>query len=310
MTNVAKTMDKQDWSLLIFLSVLWGGAYFFAGVAVQELPPLTVVLVRVSLAAVTLLPLFWYFGYSFPKTWTDWYPFIGMGLLNNVLPFGFIFAGQTQISVGLSSIINALTPLFTVVVMAIFREERLTIYRLIGVALGVVGVGVLRGIEYPVSGAQTIGIALCMSGALSYGFAALWGRKNLVGVPPVKSATCQLICSTFVMAAIVAIIDQPWTLSVPSHATMLSLLALSIFGTALAYVVFFRILVCAGASNVMLVTLLIPITALFLGNVFLAEPIRPNEILGAAIIGLGLLFIDGRLIDRVRGRAKPGGPSL
>ena len=310
MTNVAKTMDRQDWSLLIFLSVLWGGAYFFAGVAVQELPPLTVVLVRVSLAALTLLPLFWYFGYSLPKTWADWYPFIGMGLLNNVLPFGFIFAGQTQITVGLSSIINALTPLFTVVVMATAREERLTIYRLIGVLLGVVGVGILRGIDYPGAGAQTLGIALCMAGALSYGFAALWGRRNLVGVPPLKSATCQLICSTFVMTVIVAFIDQPWELNVPSQTTLLSLLALSFLGTALAYVVFFKILVCAGASNVMLVTLLIPITALVLGNVFLSEPIRPNEIFGAAVIGLGLLFIDGRLIDRVRGRSRPDGPSL
>ncbi len=310
MTNVAKTMDRQDWSLLIFLSVLWGGAYFFAGVAVQELPPLTVVLVRVSLAALTLLPLFWYFGYSLPKTWSDWFPFVGMGLLNNVLPFGFIFAGQTQIAVGLSSIINALTPLFTVLVMATFREERLTAYRLIGVLLGVVGVGVLRGIDYPIAGAQTLGIALCMAGALSYGFAALWGRRKLVGVPPLKAATCQLICSTIIMAAIVAFIDQPWRLDFPSQSTIYALLALSVLGTALAYIVFFKILVRAGASNVMLVTLLIPITALFLGNVFLAETIRTNEIFGAAIIGLGLLFIDGRLVDRARGRPRLDGTAL
>ena len=310
MTTVAKTMDKQDWSLLIFLSVLWGGAYFFAGVAVQELPPLTVVLVRVSLAALTLLPLFWYFGQSLPKTWSGWLPFIGMGLLNNVLPFGFIFAGQTQITVALSSIINALTPLFTVLVMATFREERLTAYRLIGVLLGVVGVGILRGIDYPIDGAQTLGIALCMAGALSYGFAALWGRRNLVGVPPLKSATCQLICSTVVMTGLVAFIDQPWTLEMPSQTTIIALLALSVLGTALAYIVFFKILVQAGAGNVMLVTLLIPITALFLGNVFLGEPIRTNEVMGAAIIGLGLLFIDGRLVDQARGGRKPDGPPV
>ncbi len=299
--QTAKTMDGQDWGLLILLSVLWGGAYFFAGVAVKELPPLTVVLARVSLATVALLPLFWYLGHSLPKSISGWLPYFGMGLLNNVLPFGFIFAGQTLITVGLSSIINAMTPLFTVLVMASFQQERLTVNRVIGVLLGVVGVAVLRGFEGPIDGSQTLGIALCLAGALSYGFAALWGRKFLVGVAPVKSATCQLMCSTLIIAVVVCLIDRPWTLPVPSQGAMWSLVALAVFGTAVAYIVFFKILVRAGASNVMLVTLLIPVTALILGNVFLGEPIHSKEIIGAVIIGAGLLFIDGRVINRLIG---------
>ncbi|MEO1607863.1 MAG: DMT family transporter [Pseudomonadota bacterium] len=302
MSGIAKTMDTQDWGLLIFLSVLWGGAFFFAGVAVKELPPLTVVLIRVSLAALALLPIFLYFGHTFPTSLIAWLPFLGMGLLNNVLPFGFIFAGQTHITVGLSSIINAMTPLFTIVIMAAFREERLTVCRVIGVLLGVVGVGTLRGLEAPIGGAQTVGITLCMAGALSYGFAALWGRRRLASVAPIKSATCQLICSTIMMAVIVVLIDKPWTLSVPSQKTICSLLALAVLGTSLAYIVFFQILARAGASNVMLVTLLIPITALILGNAFLGERIQSTEIIGAIIIGIGLIFIDGRLIDRITGR--------
>jgi drug/metabolite transporter (DMT)-like permease len=297
-----KTMDGQDWGLLILLSVLWGGAYFFAGVAVKELPPLTVVLVRVFLAAVALLPLFWYLGHSLPKSFSGWLPFFGMGLLNNVLPFGFIFAGQTQITVGLSSIINAMTPLFTVVVMAAFREERLTAYRIIGVLLGVVGVAVLRGFDGDLNFKQTLGIGLCLAGTLSYGFAALWGRRFLASVPPVKSATCQLMCSTLIIAVVVCLIDRPWTLSVPSQGTIWSLVALAVFGTALAYIIFFKILVRSGASNVMLVTLLIPVTALILGNVFLDEQIQSKEIIGALIIGAGLLFIDGRVINRLTGK--------
>lgn len=300
-----KTMDSQDWSLLILLSVLWGGAYFFAGVAVKELPPLTVVLARVLLAAVTLLPIFWYLGHSFPKTLTSWLPFFGMGLLNNVLPFGFIFAGQTEITVGLSSIINAMTPLFTVVIMAAFLEERLTTNRIIGVLLGVIGVAILRGLDEPLHGNQTIGILLCLFAAISYGFAALWGRKFLVDVPPLKSATCQLLCSTVIIAVVVCFIDKPWTLEMPSQKTVFSLAALAVLGTALAYIVFFKILVRAGASNVMLVTLLIPVTALFLGNVFLDEPIKSKEIIGAVIIGTGLLFIDGRIIDQLTGKQIP-----
>ena len=299
-----KTMDGQDWSLLILLSILWGGAYFFAGVAVKELPPLTVVLARVLLAALALLPLFWYLGHSLPKSFSAWLPYFGMGLLNNVLPFGFIFAGQTQITVGLSSIINAMTPLFTIVVMALFQEERLTVYRVIGVLLGVLGVAVLRGFDGSVDANQTLGIALCLAGALSYGFAALWGRKYLVGVAPIKSATCQLMCSTLIIAVVVSIIDRPWTLPIPSQGAIGALLALAVFGTALSYIIFFKILVRAGASNVMLVTLLIPVTALLLGNIFLDETIQIKEIIGAVIIGSGLLFIDGRVIYWLTGKRK------
>ncbi|MBX2884360.1 MAG: DMT family transporter, partial [Granulosicoccus sp.] len=262
--DTAKTMDGQDWGLLILLSVLWGGAYFFAGIAVRELPPLTVVLARVLLAAAALLPLFWYSGYALPKSLNEWFPFFGMGLLNNVVPFGLIFAGQTLITVGLSSIINAMTPLFTVIVMASFQQERLTTNRVIGVLLGLAGVAVLRGIDGPVEAKNTLGIILCLGAALSYGFAALWGRKFLAGTPPVKSATCQLLCSTVIMAVLVSLVDQPWTLQAPSAVTVWSIVALAVFGTALAYIVFFNILVRAGPSNVMLVTLLIPITALIL----------------------------------------------
>ena len=302
--ETAKTMDQHDWGLLILLSVLWGGAYFFAGVAVKEVPPLTVVLARVSIAAIALLPLFWYMGHSLPKTLVAWLPFIGMGLLNNVIPFGLIFAGQTQITVGLSSIINAMTPLFTIIVMASFREERLTSNRIIGILLGVVGVAVLRGFDGAVDAGQTLGIALCLGAAISYGFAALWGRKYMVGVPPLKSATLQLICSTVIMFVVVSIIDKPWALDMPSQKTLWSLLILAVFGTALAYIVFFKILERAGASNVMLVTLLIPVTALFLGNIFLGESVHAKEIIGALIIGSGLLFIDGRLVQKFFGKKR------
>src|SRR5262245_51059615 len=265
-------MDARDWALLLLLGVLWGGGFFFVGVAVRELPPLTVVLARVALAATTLLPLYFYLGYALPRSVSGWLPFFGMGLLNNALPFAFFFAGQVHISVGLSSIINAITPLFTIVVMAAFREESLTTNRVIGVLLGIGGVAALHGLSGGgIDGGQTLGIAFCLAGALSYGFAALWGRRHLAEVPPLKSATCRLICSTMFMALVGGVIDRPWSLDLPSWTVVLSLFALAVFATAIAYVVFFQILVRAGASNVMLVTLLIPIVALILAHVFLGE---------------------------------------
>ncbi len=308
MAQETKSLDGGDWGLLVLLSILWGGAFFFAGVAVKELPPMTVVLVRVLLAALMLLPLFWMRGFSLPRGLSAWMPFLMMGLLNNALPFGFLFAGQTYVSVGLAAIINALTPLFTVLVMAGFREEALTLNRIIGVVLGVAGVAILRGLD-GAGVAQTIGIALCVAGSLSYGFAALWGRRYLSGVPPLKSATCQLLCSSAIMAVAVTLWDRPWALPIPGTATVLSLLALALFGTAIAYLVFYTILVRAGASNVMLVTLLVPISAMALGNMFLDEAIRAQELIGALVIGLGLMFIDGRLVRFRRPGAGRGAPT-
>lgn len=263
---------------------------------------MTLVLARVALGAAVLLPLFWWSGLRLPRTLQGWLPFLGMGLLNNVLPFGLIFAGQTQITSGLASIINAMTPLFTVLVLAAFREERVTVLRAVGVTLGMVGVVILKGVDAPFDPRQALGIGLCLGGALSYGFSGLWARRMLDGVAPLQSATCQLMSSAAIMTFVVALIDQPWNLPMPSRPAIGAVLALAVFGTALAYLVFFRILARAGASNVMLVTLLIPVSAVALGHFFLGEPIHIKEIAGAAVIGLGLLFIDGRLFWRITAR--------
>ena len=291
-------MNPTAWGLLVLLSVLWGGAFFFVGVAVVELPPLTVVLARVGIAAASLLGLTLFLSHRLPRRLSAWTPFFVMGLLNNVVPFSFLSAGQTMVSVGLASIINGMTPLFTALVMASFREERLTMHRVVGVLLGVGGIVLISRPDANMADARLLGIGLCLAATLSYGFAALWGRRHLADVSPLTSATCQLLSSTLIMTVVVAIVDRPWTLPMPSTEVWMALCGLALFGTAIAYVVFFEILTRAGASNAMLVTLLIPVTALLLGNVFLAEPILVYELAGAAIIGLGLLFIDGRLPGR------------
>ncbi len=291
----AKTMNAAEWGLLVLLSVLWGSAFFCVGVAVTEIPPLTVVLARVGIAAAILLAILILAGHSLPRSFSDWKPFLVMGILNNVLPFSLLNAGQTIVSVGLASILNAMTPLFTVLVMASFREERLSMNRVVGVLVGIGGVAVICRPDALNGDLRLLGIGLCLSAALSYGFSALWGRRHLADVPPLKSATCQLISSTLVITVAVAVVDRPWALPMPSGEAWLAIGALALFGTALAYIVFFEILVRAGGSNVMLVTLLIPVTALLLGNLFLSEPILRHELVGALIIGLGLLFMDGRL---------------
>jgi drug/metabolite transporter (DMT)-like permease len=293
-------MDERDWALLVLLSVLWGGSFFFTGIAVRELPPLTIVLARVAIAAVLLLPVLWASGIRLPASVSGWMPFLVMGLLNNVIPFSLIVSGQTRIASGLASVLNATTPLFTVLVMAAAGDEPLKARRVVGVLAGLVGVIILRGQALEFSGGQTLGMLLCLGAALSYGVSGLWGRRRLAGVPPLTSATCQLICSSLVMLVLAGIIERPWLLPTPSLQTWLALLGTAALSTALAYVVFFQILVRSGASNVMLVTLLIPLTAILLGHFVLGEPLEPREIIGACVIAGALLIVDGRALRLLR----------
>lgn len=296
-------IDARDWSLLCVLSILWGGSFFFNGAALRELPPLTLVFLRVVIGAAILLPLLRVQGIGFPKGLAGWKPFFAIGLLNNVIPFSLIVAGQTFIPSGLASILNATTPLFTVLVMAAAGEEALQARRVAGVALGLAGVIILRGWGIETRTGQGIGILLCLGGALSYGFAALAARRLLKDSPPLGTATFQLMASTVMMALVAGGLEQPWRLPMPGLATWLAVLGLAALSTALAYIVFFQIIRRSGATNVMLVTLLIPVTAILLGWLVLGEPISMREIAGAIVIGSALIVIDGRalrMLQRVR----------
>jgi drug/metabolite transporter (DMT)-like permease len=295
MAEPPQTIDARTAQLLLFLSIIWGGSFFFTGAAIRELPPLTVALARVTLGAAFLLPFFKMLGGTWPKTFAGWMPFLGMGILNNVIPFSLQAAAQLYVSSGVTSVLNATTPVFGVIVLAAFGDERLIARRAIGVAVGLIGVVVLRGVSVGLNGGETLGILLGLGGALSYGFAGLWGRRMLANVPSINSATCQLICSTAIMLILASAIERPWDLPMPSTTAVLALVGLAAISTSLAYIVFFTILRRSGATNTLLVTLLIPVTAILLGHFVLGEPLHTREIVGAVIIGSALLVIDGRV---------------
>lgn len=306
-------MGLAEWLLLLALSVLWGGSFLFIGIAVKELPPLTIVTLRVALAALALLVVVQVLGRGMPREPAAWRAFLGMGLLNNLVPFCLIVWGQTQIASGLASILNATTPLFGVVVAHLMTaDEKMTGNRLAGVLFGLAGVAVMVGPAALAGlGDRLLPQLAILGAALSYAFAGVFGRRfRALGLQPLQTAAGQVSASTLMLAPVALIVERPWTLPMPGPATLAAVLALALLSTALAYILFFRILATAGTTNLMLVTFLIPVSAILLGALVLGEVPQMRQFAGMALIGAGLLAIDGRVAALWRspasGRDQPG----
>jgi drug/metabolite transporter (DMT)-like permease len=289
---VAQTMQPREWLLLFLLSLLWGGSFFFNKVVLHDLPPLTVVCGRTGLAAMILLLYLACRGESMPRSWRHWRAFWVMGLLNNLLPFSLIVWGQQYIDSGVAAILNATTPLFTVLLAHWFTAtERLTLHRLAGVLLGFVGVVFLMGLD-KLPGQQNLGQFAVLGAAFSYACAGIYGRR-FQSISPTVAATGMLISTTCTLLPVALVVEQPWQFYLRPVAG-LALLGLGLLSTAIAYQIYFHILAVAGATNLLLVTFLIPLSALLLGTTFLQEPLQPIALMGMGLIMTGLSVMDGR----------------
>ncbi len=296
-TSSSPQMTSQSWMMLLLLSLLWGGSFFFIGVAVHELPPLTIVAIRVALAAVALWGIVYAMGHRMPSSLPVWGAFLGMGLLNNVLPFSLIVWGQTEVASGLASILNASTPIFAIIVAGlILPDEKPTLLKWMGVLVGFIGVVVMIGVPAASGGADLLHQLAIVGAAICYAFAGVYGRRfAMLQVKPVVIAAGQVSASALVLLPVTWLVEGPVELSAVSYSTWLAMVTLAIASTAFAYVLYFRILEQSGATNVLLVTLLVPVSAIVLGALFLDERLAPIHFIGMAIIALGLSFIDGRL---------------
>ncbi len=299
--NVKLSMGAAEWLLLVSLSVLWGGSFFFVEVALTSFGPLTVVLGRVGLAAVTLWAIITLKGLPIPRLPAVWLAFLCMGAINNMIPFSLIVWAQTEITGSLASILNATIPLFTVVVAHIFtRDERLSPRRVSGVVIGFVGVVVIIGPDALSGiGANALAQFAVLCAAISYSFAAVFGRR-FSGISPLVVATGQVTGSTLLMLPLVLIFEPPWSGFSPGSGAIGALVALAVFSTALAYILYFRILATAGATNLLLVAFLIPVSAMLLGIPILGESVRLEDIAGMLLIFLGLAAMDGRPLKLLR----------
>ena len=288
-------MRTTDWLRLLLLSLVWGGSFFFGDLGLAALPPVTLACLRVGLAALALLAAGAALGrLGRPAAW-PWGRLLVMGLLNNALPFSLILWGQTAIHGGLASILNATTPFWALLLAAwLLQGTALTPARLAGLALGFAGVLLLVGPEALAGLGGPLWHQLAvLAGAVCYALAGLWGRR-LLGLSPWQAACGQLLCSSGLLLPLALLVERPWTLALPGAGTFAAVAGLALLSTALAYLLYFRILADVGPANLLLVTLMIPPSALLLGAVFLGQPLGRDECLGLLAILAGLAAIDGR----------------
>lgn len=296
-----KLMNPYEWFLLVILSMFWGGSFFFIGIAVEALPPFTIVALRVSMAAIALIVTVYISGLHLPFTIRTWISFFGMGVLNNVIPFCLIVWGQTHIAGGLASILNATVPLFAVIAAHFLTtDERMTRLKMIGVVTGIVGVVIVIGADALRGLGNNILAQLAVLGAaIMYSLAGIYGRRfQRLGVKPLVTAAGQVTASAILLFPIAMVIDKPSSLPMPGLEIWAALACLALFSTAFAYILYFRILSTAGATNVLLVALLIPVSAILLGTAFLGEQLEMKHYLGMGLICIGLLTIDGRVLRK------------
>ncbi len=302
---IRTVMDKSDWAILVTLALIWGGAFVFIGVAVRHVDPLTYVWLRLTIAAAAMWLFLKVSGQSLGLPRGVWGSILLLALLNNALPFTLFGWGQTHIASGLAAILNATTPIWGVIVAHVLtQDERMNPRKIAGVLLGFGGVAVMLGPTLLADiGTDALAQLACVTASLLYALAAVWARRfKRMGLSPMSVTTGQLTAGAAMMLPVALLVDQPWTQPFPPLAAWGAIVALALFCTAFGYVLYFRLIDSAGATNALLVTLLVPPVAILLGALLLNESLAPQDFAGLGLIALGLAAIDGRLLRVFRAR--------
>ena len=300
---INQEMSGREWGTLLILALIWGGAFMFIGVAVRHVDPLTYVWLRLTIAAAGMFLFLKLKGEGLGLPREVWGSILLLALLNNALPFTLFGWGQTHIASGLASILNATTPIWGVLVAHFFtRDERMTPRKIAGVLLGFAGVAVMIGPTLLANvGTDALAQLACITAAFCYAVAVVWARRfRRMGIPPMSVTTGQLAAGALIMLPLAMVIDQPWTQPLPPITAWGAIVALALLCTAFGYVLYFRLIDSAGATNALLVTLLVPPFAILFGSLFLGEVLAPQDFAGLALIAVGLAAIDGRILRRLK----------
>ena len=300
---VTLRMGWHEWLMLCLCAMLWGSAYVFNAVAIKELPHLTITLGRLVIASLFLQIVLRMYGLSMPRSWAIWGSFFIMTMLSNIGPYLLVLRGQMGTTSGLAAVLTATTPLFTILLAHAFtHDERMTANKLIGVLVGIAGVAIVVGFDAWAGASASFAAKLTLVAAsLLYAIGSIYA-KRFSGLPPLVIAACIMTSGALPSLPLAFYFDRPWRVPMPSLEVWIAVLCTGIFGSALAAISYFRLFTVAGATNAMLVTLLLPVTPIIGGAIYLGERLALREIAGGAVIMLALVIIDGRMFRMLAGR--------
>lgn len=296
-----QTLSPRAWGELLLLGMIWGGVFLATRIALDEIPVLTSIAHRTFWAALALWVVVLSRRMEISITAKTCGAFLIMGLLNNIIPFGLLNWSQLYIESGLVSIFNATTAIFGVVVAAMFFvDEKLSARKSVGVVLGFLGVLTAIGFSNLLSfDPRSVAQLAAVTATLSYAFAGVWARKTLGDQPPLVAAAGMLTASTLISIPAAWIIDGPIRFDL-QPVTWAAIAYYAVIATALAYLLYYRVLAMAGSGNLMLVTLVIPPFAILLGALVRGEALETQAFAGFVLLALGLAIIDGRILNRFR----------
>lgn len=299
--SIQKTLTPKATFELTLLALIWGGSFLAIRIALDEIPVFTSVAWRVVPAALVLWGWAAFKGHAFPRGWRIWGAFLVMGALNNVIPFTLMTWAQLYIETGLTSILNSFTAIFGVLLAALaFRDERLSFRKSIGVLLGFGGVVMAIGPEALANfDLRSLAQVAVLGGTLSYACAGLWARTTMAGLAPETAAAGMLTGSSLFLVPLALIADGAPSFSLDPK-TWLAMAYYAFAATALAYLLYYRVLAMAGSANLLFVTLMIPPVAIVLGASVRGETLPPSAFLGLALLTVGLAILDGRILKRFR----------
>ena len=297
-------MNNKTWLLVILLGFIWGSSFLFTEILLNYINPVLIVFFRVSLASIILIIyVFFFTNLKFNFSKEILLTFFTMGLLNNVIPFLLIAFAQETITGGLASILNANTSFFTIFLASLFlKDEKLTNYRLLGIIIGIIGVVVIVGFENLSEFKNyNFGIVLMLFSCLSYSFAGIFAKTKLTNIHPTISATGMLSMSTIILFPFIIIYNGNELININSTVLYYSCM-FAFICSVLAYFLYFKILETNGAGNLLICTIIIPPSSILLNAFFINEIIKIHELIGLIIITLGLIILDGRIINFIKNK--------
>lgn len=281
-------MRLKDIFQLILLAAIWGSSFLFLRILAPSIGVLMTLVFRITIAALVLMAVFAVIR-RLPDYRRFWKQYLLLGLLNLVIPFALITFSIAHLNASIAAILNATTPLFTMIISAYWLKEKLTFKKLAGLFIGVAGLIILVGwIPLDLTTTTIIALAFSLLGSFFYGLGSVYAKIKFKSEDPMKTATGQLTAAAIFVLPLL-FVDNPSQLLTPS--ITLSLLALALVCTALGYLLYFKLLKNIGSVNTSVVTLLVPVFSIIWSVFFLAEPIT-----AALVVGLLLILASLKLV--------------